>query len=56
MKEDFEGGSKRKTKDEEDEVARFSHFLSSSVPAGISDPCSVEEMTSQKHFKPGAKP
>ena len=56
MKEDCEGGSKRKTKDEEDEVARFSHSLSSSVLAGISGPCSVEEMTSQKHFKPGAKP
>ena len=49
MQEDYEGRWKRKAKDAEEEIARLSHSLSSSVHAGISDSCSVEEMTSQKH-------
>ena len=56
MKEDCEGRWKRKTKDEEEEVARLSHSLSTSVLVGISDSCSVVEMTSQTHYRLGAKP
>ena len=56
MKEDFEGGWKRKANDEEEESPRLSHSLSSSVHVDISNSCSVEEMTSQKHYKLGAKP
>ena len=56
IKEDYEGRWKRKTKDEEKEVARLSHLLSSPVHAGIWDSCSVEEMTSNKHYNSGAKP
>ena len=43
-------------RDEEEDVARISHSLSTSVLVGISDSCSVEEMTSQKQYKLGAKP
>ena len=56
MKEDYEGRWKRKAHDEEEEIARLSHSLSSSVHVGIPNSCSVEEMTSQKRYKLGAKP
>ena len=56
MKEDFEGRWKRKANDEEEEVARLSHSLSSFVHVDISDSCFVEEMTSPKHYKLGANP
>ena len=41
-------------KDEHDD-AQISHSLSTTVLVGISDTCSVEEMTSQQHYKLGAK-
>ena len=56
MKEDYEGRWKSKTKDEEEDDPRISHSVSISVLVGISDTFSVDEMTSQKHDKLGAKP
>ena len=56
MKKDCQRIWKRKAKDEEEDSARTSHSVSTSVLVGISDSCSVEEMTSQKHHKLGAKP
>ena len=56
MKEDCEDRWKRKTKDEEADLARISHSVSTSVLVGISDPFSAEKMTSQKHHNLGAKP
>ena len=56
MKEDHEGRWKRKVNDEEEEIERLSNSSSSSVHVGLLDSCSGEDMTSQKHFKLGAKP
>ena len=43
-------------RDEEADVARISHSVSTSVLVGISDSFSAEKMTSQKHHNLGAKP
>ena len=51
-----EGRCKRMVNDEEEEIARLSNSLSSSVHVGLLDSCSAKEMTRQKHFKLGAKP
>ena len=56
MKEYFEVRWKRKVNDEEEESPRLSHSLSSSVHVDISDSCSLEEMTSPRHYKLEAKP
>ena len=45
---------KRSERQEED-IARTTHSVSTSVLVGISDSCSVEEMTSQMHYNLGAK-
>ena len=56
MAVDYEGRWKSKTKDEEEHDPRISHSVWTPVLVGISDTFSVEEMTSQRHDKLGAKP
>ena len=45
----------RETQQREENVARISQSVSTSVLVRISNACSVEEMTGQKHYKLGAK-